>query len=300
MHDAFLTATEGSVSLAKPMDRILKDAVAKALHEDFSIIDGKIELKEGSDPVESFAKGFANLKTLIEKTRDLEGGIAMYEAQLAITAESIHGDEWPNFFGDSEASAISRIKKGMKAVQTAEELGVDITNVPLSTVRSLFETKYDRNSEENNNELKKKAFETFVEKSEEAGRTLPQTAAKAIAKEIAVARTGGASTKPSWNWIYINSDGVTGSRDFDIEAFRAAKVVVTTDSDVVTGVDEAGDPVLANIEPHKSVSPPKAEPAPKKAKAEKPEPVAEKAAEAEEESAFSFNDEGEDELEIAV
>lgn len=251
------------------------ELVAGALGEHFVLVDGNIILKDGEDAVKSFAAGFANLNNLVNKADDMKGGLALYEARLARAAMQHPdiGDLWPNYFNGAKDTDISRIKKGIAALETADKLGVDIGTIPLSTARVIFEARYDKDDEKKNDELKKQAFEKFIEKSEEAGAILPQTAAKALVSQLRP-ETNRGEARVNWKFVYVLADGsgVVGTTKFDKVIFERSSLVFSHALDIVT-IDKKGDIKFSQVPAPTAADAPKKESDEKAAK-----PAAKKAA----------------------
>lgn len=238
------------------------ELVGNALGSHFVLVDGDVVLKEGEDAVKAYAEGFANLNRLVNTAEDMKGGIALYEAKLARSASKNPdiGDLWPNFFTGAKDTDIARIKKGIAALETAERLGVDIGKVPLSTVRAIFEARYDKEDDKKNDELKKAAFEKFIEKSEEAGAILSQAAAKALVSELRP-ETNRKNQTVNWKFAYILADGsgVVGTTKFDKVIFERSSLVLDSNLDIVT-IDKEGDINTRQIPAPAAADTPKEEP----------------------------------------
>lgn len=258
-------------------ENLRDELVQGALGEHFVLADGNIVLKEGEDAKRAFADGFANLNRIINTADDMKGGVAIYEAKLALAAKNHPdiGDLWPNYFNGATDTDIARIKKGIAALETAGKLGVDLGTVPLSTARVIFEAKYSQDEDENE-KLKKKAFETFVEKSNEAGSILPQTAAKALVSELRP-KTNRGDARVNWSYVYkLKDGGFVGSSKFDSVLFGKADFCIAKNLDIVT-VDAEGDPVYTQV-PAPTAEAPKAPEEPTKEEKPAAKKTAKKAA----------------------
>jgi hypothetical protein len=207
--------SDSALAVANDFAGNLKGVIEGAV-EDYFVIedDGSFSLKDEDNAEEAFAAGFNRLKSLFDKSRQLGGGFALYEARLAIAAEAKLGSEWPNYFSSNEIADVRRIQRNMKAIKTFLELGKEVGEVPVGTLLALTEVKYDKENDENNSAIKAKVIDEFLTKSEEAGGYLNQKDALAIVRQATPEKQATAAQK--WGYVYIFADGkVGGSNSYD-------------------------------------------------------------------------------------
>lgn len=240
-----------STEIDKPLEPLLEKSVKAALSEGFKISDGEIVLKKGVDATEAFATGFANLKRLIDKSDDIKGGFAVYEAKLALAAEKEFGSDWVNFFPSSEAKDIERIKRGLRVLKESAEIGIEIGEVPLSTARVVFETRYDNSDPDNNLKLKKEAWKDFAKRSKKKGAPLSQNETKAMVKEHVVQATASSKNKIRWAYVLVVKEGknlvLRGVQEVTAEDLDNAELCIARTMDQVTA-DEDGTLTLSAID----------------------------------------------------
>lgn len=203
--------TEQAIVVADDFAGNLKNVIEGAVEDYFAISDtGEFILKDEGNAKEAFAAGFARLKSLFDKSKQLGGGFALYEAKLALAAEKQFGAEWPNFFGGTEPAEVRRIARNMKAIKEITDLGFEVGEIPIGTLLALTEVRYDREDKENNKAIKAKVIQEFMEASEEAGGPINQKEALKMVRNATLEKKSNSMHK--WNYVYIFGDGsVRGS-----------------------------------------------------------------------------------------
>ena len=227
-----------SEAIAIPVSNFVDEKVAQALSDSFSMDQktGKITLKKGADAIQAFGAGFRSLNELYAKSRELGEGFAIYEARLAIAAKEVFGNEWPNTLAAADGKTILRIKKNMKAISSAQELGLKPNNVPIGVLRTLTEVNFDKEDEENNKAIKRKVVREYIKQAEKKGEPLTQLEAKKLIVQVAPERA--VNMRKVWQYIYFFSDGkvstVVGSFELDEELFDKATLVINNRSQRIT------------------------------------------------------------------
>jgi hypothetical protein len=209
--------TEQALVVANDFAGNLNNVIAGSVEDYFVVTeDGDFVLKDEDNAEEAFAAGFARLRGLFEKSRQLGGGFALYEAKLALAAEEKFGNEWPNFFAGTDAMDVRRIQRNMKALKTFADFGIPVGEVPIGTLLALTEVRYDKEDAANNDAIKKKVIEDFIAASEKAGAPLNQKEAKKLVAQATPEKQATAAQK--WSYIYIFADGrVAGSNSSDAD-----------------------------------------------------------------------------------
>ena len=221
---AFKEQTEGAIVVANDFAGNLKNVIEGAVEDYFAIgDDGAFILKDDDNAEEAFAAGFARLKSLFDKSKQLGGGFALYEAKLALAAEAQFGSNWPNFFDGTDDNDVRRIQRNMKAVKTFNELGMSVGDIPVGTLLALTEVRYDKESQENNLAIKKQVIEQFLAESEKAGGPINQKEALKLVRNATVHKQATAAQK--WNYIYIFADGKVGGSNQHDDTIDAVLVI---------------------------------------------------------------------------
>jgi hypothetical protein len=284
----------GGTELVVSLTSKIEGLVSEKLSEDGFIYNkGKFSLGDGVEVTqEAIAHGFATLSSFASGGETLKDSACIAEAKFALFVRDELEQEWENLYSE-RTNDLFRIRKYMKVLESANEVIIqdpaskkpkeitvseylDRGEMPFSTARIVFETRFDED-EEKNNEEKAKAIQNIISTAKAQGGKVPQVQARNIIADM----RGGQGSKKQLGFIYIH---VLDTGEFSICGTEKEEPLFSKTADIVIArgsgkyVDNnATDQTTTDIlEPTEKIRKHCASLMQEKGEEEKPEPKAKK------------------------